>query len=239
MLEADLSVEMASDAVAVTKKMAREAKTSVVVAVSAGYGTPSEAVQILMESTSARRVLIIPTPPSSTKRSEWESESIQILVTAQREGPDFVLVDGLNLAFGGVASSSSTVITVRAHSALDGVIAWLEGRELTIPRDEKKAAGDLVSDLRAFEYELADLQGEVTMAKAAETQSAEEAVGMARIRQYLKERSGAIEARLLQMNPFPFAWLSPLEVPTLVEQWGGKIRVVVRSEASPLARAAT
>jgi hypothetical protein len=236
-LAADFSVGLNNNAASVTGKLAREARTSVVVAVSGGYGTPSNAMQILMESRARIRVLVVPSSPHPTKRAEWEAEGIQIIVTGQREGPDFVLTDGGALCLGGLASSS--LITIRSQSTLEGFVAWLEAHGVSIPRGGSMAAADLAADLRAFEYELVDLYGEPAQRRYEERAPAQGGEETSRIQQYLQDRCGSIEARLLQRNPIPFTWLSQTEVLALIEQWESKIRVVVRTDLSPLAAKAT
>jgi hypothetical protein len=235
-LAADLSVILADDGPVATKRLAREARSSVVIALSGRFGNAGDAVQILKESNVTRRVLVVTTAPGAAKRELWESQGIDVVVTSgTQESPDFVLIDGQLLVFGGIVAASSRVITIRSHSPFEGYVAWLNELGIMISVEERASSLDLIADLQAFEYEITDLQGEAATAlRRAENSSTNDPDGVDRIRTFLNERCGAIEGRLVQRDPSPFAWLSPAEVSGIVEHSPGA-RVLVRSVDSRLA----
>jgi hypothetical protein len=239
-LSMQLSVSLSDNALASIRKLARESSSSIVVCISSGYGTPSDAVQILMERNIAQRILITPNSPPAAKRQEWENKGIRIVTTGHLEGPDFVLVDGTTLALGSIAIPSSTLIEIRTSAPLDGYVAWLASLEISIPPEHRPnpQLAELIANVRAFEKEIVDLHGETGMTgpMASDDEAGQEA--RARIREYLKHRCGEIEAQLLNESPRPFGWLAAAEVLSIVEQWQGQIRILVRSETSPLAAAA-
>lgn len=234
-LAADLSVVLADDGPVATKRLAREARSSLVVAVSGRFGNAGDAVQILKESNVTRRVLVVTTAPGAAKRELWESQGIDVVVASgTQESPDFVLIDGQILIFGGIAAASSRVITIRSHSSLDGYVAWLNELGIMIPVEERASSLDLIADLQAFEYEITDLQGEAATAiQKADENPSSDPEGVNRIRAFLNDRCGAIEGRLVQRDPSPFAWLSPAEVSGIVEHSPGA-RVLVRTVDSSL-----
>lgn len=238
-LAADLSVITSMDAPAAAKRISREARSSVVVAVSGRFGTAGDGIQLLKEANVARRILVTTTPPNAAKRQLWEGEGIDVIVTGKPEGADFLLADGQILVFGGISSASARAIVVQSQSPLEGYNAWLNELGVTIPREERTSAADIIADLQAFEYEIGDLQGE-----AATVLGREDAVNdldsnaLERIRMYLNERCGSIEGRLVQRNPSPFSWLSPAEVLGIVQHWPGSLRVLLRSATSRLAQIA-
>src|SRR6185436_12972158 len=187
-----------------------------VVAVFGGHGNPGDAVQILIEAPVAERTLVVGSAPPESKLGEWRKQSIRVISTGHQEGPDFVLIDGVNLALGGIRGDSSGVITMHA-------------------RAQQMAASDLTTDVQELEYELLDLLGE-SPAQRQGQERAEEAI--ASIRQHLTNRCGSIEARLQRRNPLSFTWLSAAEVLALVEEWRGTLRIIARTESSPLVAAA-
>lgn len=234
-LASDLSIRLVTGGTAVTKQMAREAKRSAVVAVFGGHGNPGDAVQILIEAPVAERTLVVGSAPPESKLGEWRKQSIRVISTGHQEGPDFVLIDGVNLALGGIRGDSSGVITMHARAPLEGVVAWLDTIGVPIVREQQMAASDLTTDVQELEYELLDLLGE-SPAQRQGQERAEEAI--ASIRQHLTNRCGSIEARLQRRNPLSFTWLSAAEVLALVEEWRGTLRIIARTESSPLVAAA-
>jgi hypothetical protein len=236
-LDAKVSIELAAGGTAVTKEIAGRAKSSAVVAVFGGHGTPSDAVQILMEAPTDERILVVGTSPSEEKIHQWEKDHIRVVRTGQHEGPDFVLIDGVRLALGGIRANSGRVIRVSAQSPLEGVVSWLETIDVAIPRRQRTSHSAITADMQNFEHDLSELVGEFS-ARSQKRRKPEDESAAVRVRQALTERCDSITARLQREVPLPFLWFSAAEVLSLVEEWSGSLRVIARTDASPLYSAA-
>jgi len=240
MLESQLSTRLDLDGVALTKRLAREAQSSVIVTVSGEYATVGEAIQILLSApANCERILVVGSKERLAKRDEWERQAIRVVIANQPISAECIMIDGGLLLFGGMSSSSAKVITMRSNGPLDAYVAWFAGLGVSLRRE--KALGDrsLIGDVKSFERDILDLPADVDVPTPGKHgESLEDDDAELRVRLHLRERWGILEAKLIQNSLIPFSWLSLAEVLALVARWNDAIRVVTRSSTSLLAATA-
>jgi hypothetical protein len=238
LLEAAPGAELTANGVVAAKRLAREAESSLVLAISAGHGTPGEAVQILQESSIPKRILVLSgLEAKPDKAGEWKEQGITILSTHAQAGPDFLLVDGRVVAFGGINPSAAKVFTIRARTALGGYVSWLAEQGVQLP-SLAADPDELAGELRALESDVRDMVGSRHRRKPDGEDGLDDETRLQTVQEHLKERGEQLRTRLLAKSLSPLAWIPPAEVLTLVEEWSGPMRVLVRDPASALAKTA-